>query len=325
MRFTLQYTFSLKTLASLLLFLAASAIARQASCEKVVMTNQPPADSSPNQTAGQWLHAGPIRLKLEDGQIRYLRVGDKEIIRRVYFAVRDGNWATAMPTQHVEITEKAADHFSARVTAECKLKAVDYSWAGTITGAADGKITFTAEGSANADFESNRIGLCVLFGAGSLVGQSFETDGKPTRGEFPALVSPTLVGEQFHSLRYTTAEGLAVSVSLEGATFDMEDQRNWGDSSWKAYAPLPYAYKSIGKGDKKSETVTISVSGSTDAKASAQDPVRTSRSASRYPTRKYRYSVPLAGRGTSQLTSSRSILAARNLPGASTLLCHTPR
>jgi len=38
------------------------------------------------------LHAGPITVKLEDGELRYLYVGQKEIVRRVYFAVRDGQW-----------------------------------------------------------------------------------------------------------------------------------------------------------------------------------------------------------------------------------------
>src|SRR4051794_3324508 len=33
------------------------------------------------------LRAGPITLKFQDGQLRYLRVGEKEMIRRIYFGV----------------------------------------------------------------------------------------------------------------------------------------------------------------------------------------------------------------------------------------------
>jgi hypothetical protein len=227
--------------------------------------------------AAQSVSAGPIRAKLEEGELRYLRVGDEEIVRRIYFAVRDGNWATAMPKfTHMKV-DKAADHFTVLMAAECRMGKVDFAWTGTITGTADGKITFHAEGTPGADFDSNRIGLCVLLGTPSLAGQEFETDGTtPAKGTFPALVSPTHVADQFHKLAYVTSQGLHVSVSSEGAIFDMEDQRNWGDSSWKAYAPLPYAYKHVGKGDVKPQTITLMVSGANtgNSQASPQDPVR---------------------------------------------------
>jgi hypothetical protein len=41
--------------------------------------------------------AGPIRMKFQDGELRYLRVGQREIVRRIYFAVRDERWDTVMP------------------------------------------------------------------------------------------------------------------------------------------------------------------------------------------------------------------------------------
>ena len=224
--------------------------------------------------AGEWLQAGPIRVKLEDGELRYFYVGDKEIARRIYFGVRDAKWATAMPTFSKITVEKADDHFTVKLAANCKMDAIDFSWTGIITGSADGKITFQITGTPNNDFESNRIGLCVLFGVHSLGGQAFETDGAVSKGEFPNLVSPTLVAAKFHNLQYTTKTGLGVSCSLDGATFDMEDQRNWGDSSWKAYAPLQLTrYKKISKGDVKTETVTIAVAGTIDAKATPQEPV----------------------------------------------------
>jgi len=229
-------------------------------------------DLSPHE-----LRAGPVRLKLQDGQLRYIHVGDKEIVRRIYFAVRDGNWNTAMPTYTLMQVEDGGDHFTVRMAADCRMGKVDFSWKGVVTGAADGTITFHAEGTPNADFDSNRIGLCVLYGNAALATHSFETDGTPADGTFPALVSPTLVGSQFHKLQYTTDAGLHVSCSLDGAIFDVEDQRNWGDSSWKAYAPLPYAYKQVGKGDVKSQTVTLTVSGVNAANSTPTarpDPIR---------------------------------------------------
>lgn len=215
--------------------------------------------------SGHLLQAGPVHLKLQDGQLRYLCVGEKEIVRRIYFGVRDGNWATAMPRYTLMKIDDAGDHFTVQMAAECRMGAVDITWTGTIVGTADGKITFRAEGTPNASFESNRIGLCVLYGTPSLAKQEFHTDGTPAQGIFPAAVSDVHVADQFHKLQYSTDAGLTVACSVDGAIFDMEDQRNWGDSSWKAFAPLPYAYKKVGKGDVKSETVTLMVTGANKA------------------------------------------------------------
>src|SRR5688500_20138365 len=44
------------------------------------------------------LRAGPVSLIYQDGCIRYLRTGDREILRRIYAAVRDEQWRT-VPAQ----------------------------------------------------------------------------------------------------------------------------------------------------------------------------------------------------------------------------------
>src|SRR5258708_2214068 len=61
---------------------------------KIIMSYETTSDDA--QRPAEFLRAGPVRLKFADGELRYLRVGDKEIIRRIYFAVRAGNWDTAM-------------------------------------------------------------------------------------------------------------------------------------------------------------------------------------------------------------------------------------
>ena len=40
------------------------------------------------------LRAGPLSLVFESGDLRYIRLGDREVLRRVYVAVRDHNWDT---------------------------------------------------------------------------------------------------------------------------------------------------------------------------------------------------------------------------------------
>ena len=44
------------------------------------------------------IKAGPLNLFYEAGDLRYIKFKEKEIVRRVYVAVRDHNWDTVIPT-----------------------------------------------------------------------------------------------------------------------------------------------------------------------------------------------------------------------------------
>jgi len=223
----------------------------------------------PPQNSARELAAGPIRCTFADGELRYLHVGDREIVRRVYFAVRDRRWGTVLPKfTKIAVAQQIANGrvgFTIDLAAVCKNEAsgVDYQWTGRIEGKPNGTIIFRATGKANADFQSNRIGLCVLYGTPALVGQKFETvsaAGKTTAYTFPTFVSADLVSPDFQTLRYTAPNNLTVTTTTVGARVDMEDQRTYGDSSFKAYAPLPYAYPAVPASDpEREETVTITV------------------------------------------------------------------
>ena len=210
------------------------------------------------------LRAGPIRLKFADGELRYLCVGDREIARRVSFVVRDHHWDTAKPEFTKLSVEKREDSFAIELEATCRMPTVDYAWRATIIGRADGVITFDATGEAQSDFQSNRIGICLLYGAESLAGKEFEVmdaEGGTRSGEFARLVSPVLLAENYRSLRYAFEDGLRVTAGIEGTLFSMEDQRNYADTSYKAYAPLPYAYPSAPAGVRLNEVFTLAVEG----------------------------------------------------------------
>jgi len=46
----------------------------------------------------QTLRAGPVTMLLDGVDLRYLRLGDTELVRRVYVAVRDVDWDTVPAT-----------------------------------------------------------------------------------------------------------------------------------------------------------------------------------------------------------------------------------
>jgi hypothetical protein len=80
-----------------------------------------------------------------------------------------------------------------------------------------------------------------------------------------------LLGENFRELRYTTEAGLGVSASMEGALFSMEDQRNYADSSYKAYAPLGYAYPEVTAEARREQVFRLAVEGAREI--GAPDPL----------------------------------------------------
>lgn len=204
--------------------------------------------------------AGPIRFVFEDGMIKHVRIGEVELVRRIYFAVRDDGWDTIYPEfsdVEVEITE---DTFRAAFNAECRSDTVHYRWRGTITSHADGTITFEASGVPQRDFASNRIGLCLLLSARDLAGQSFEltkVSGAREKGRFSRYMDPKLVGAQFTAIRFQPPAGPRVECAMEGAIFDMEDQRPYMDTTYKAYAPLPHDYPNALADEERGQTLTL--------------------------------------------------------------------
>jgi outer membrane protein assembly factor BamB len=222
----------------------------------------------PKASASRWLRAGPVRMKFQDGELRYLCAGNREIVRRIYFAVRDERYDTVMPVFSEVAVEAAADSFAIRLAATCSNDVAGFTWTGMIAGTADGRITFQVNGQADRDFKSPRIGLNVLYGAEALAGQAYELiadTGAVTPGEFPRRIAATLLSDRFRTLRYTTADGLQIGVGLADGTFGMEDQRNFGDSSYKAFSGMAFKYKDVKKGEKGAQALVIEVKGSPPA------------------------------------------------------------
>lgn len=239
------------------------------------MLNDVPSPATPPAAVVHHLAAGPVRLKYQDGELRYLCVGPKEIARRIYFAVRDEHWDTVMPEFTTQVIEKTADSFTIRLAATCRNAVSDFAWSGTITGTPAGTITFTVEGGPERDFTSPRCGLNVLFGSESLAGQPYTLtnhDDQATAGAFPRLVAHELLATRFAALDYQWADcGVRIALA-PGSTFGMEDQRNYGDSSYKAFSGLALPYPAIKKGQHGNQTLVLEVTGKAPAAAAAPPP-----------------------------------------------------
>lgn len=202
------------------------------------------------------LRAGPVTLRFVDGDIRYVRTGATELIRRVYATVRDVNWNTPQAGISGLSVDKGADRFSIQFTAEHRTGQIDYRWQGAIEGGTDGTISFSMDGIALRDFRYCRIGFCLLLPVAEYAGRPYtaDTPGGPIRGTLPVGVGPQPYVEgiywpllpSFSAFSVTAPDGSRIRASFEGDLFEIEDQRNWGDGSFKAYctpAALGYPFE----------------------------------------------------------------------------------
>jgi len=229
-------------------------------------TNQIRYGSNTELPERRVLHAGPLTVELENADLRYVKVGEIEIVRRLYFAVRDRNWGTVEPVfTRFEVNDRG-DSFRVDIEAEHidTVSGVDFAWSGVIEGTPEGTIRYEMEGSPRAAFLRNRIGFCVLHPS-ELAGAPAWTDTPDGRVEsfFPELILPHQPFLDMESITHAAGENTTAEVRFEGDLFEMEDQRNWTDASFKTYSTplrLPYPVE-VTPGQEIRQAVTIEVFG----------------------------------------------------------------
>ncbi len=216
--------------------------------------------------AWQQLRAGPLTLLFEEGGLRYIRLGDREILRRVYVAVRDRNWGTVPAAISNLRVDQAADSFEISYDAENKQGDINFAWTGRIRGDAEGKIEFSMDGKARSTFWRNRIGFNVLHPIRECAGQECEVekvDGSVMRSEFPRFISAQQPFRDMRAISHQVVHGVWAEVRFTGDVFEMEDQRNWTDASYKTYGtplslPFPVEVKA---GTSITQSVSLSLRG----------------------------------------------------------------
>ena len=218
-------------------------------------------------------NAGPLSMVFEPdkGFLRYIRLNDQEILRGIYSAVRDHNWDTIAPVVSNLAAETTDNTFNLTFDVTCQENEIDFFWKGTITGDSQGTVQFTMDGIARSTFQRNRIGFCVLHPLGCAGHPCVveKVDGTVEQGEFPQYIAPHQPFMEMRSISHEVMQGLSAKVGFEGDIFEMEDQRNWTDASFKTYCtPLsvPYPVK-VQEGTQIVQSITITLEGDVPAEA----------------------------------------------------------
>src|SRR6266702_2458658 len=203
--------------------------------------DQPPEDAVE-------VRAGDLSAEFTAGGLRYLRMGDIEVARRIVVAVRDQAWNTVPAALSDVRIHQTGDEFRITFVSRHEAGELCFIWKGIIRGTADGSCSFSMDGSAVTSFPYRRIGICVLHPPEEFAGRSFSATGGGTAisGRLPALVAPPGPSAGIDEPLIPAFARLALSgrhvfaeFSFTGDHFEIEDQRNWTDASFKSYSHLP--------------------------------------------------------------------------------------
>ncbi len=213
------------------------------------------------------LRAGPLSVELENGNVRYVRFAGIEVLRGIAFLVRDENWGTFTPTiADLEVEEDGAS-FQVTYRGTCADAKRRLIYAAEIVGSGDGSLVFRVVATAETDVETNRAGFVVLHPLAGVAGRTMRvvhTDGRTVTDQFPELIKPSQPVFDIRSLAHEIASGVWATCTMTGDAFEMEDQRNWSDASYKTYVrplakPWPYT---LAKGSRHEQSVRLDIAGS---------------------------------------------------------------
>ncbi|MBZ9775215.1 hypothetical protein [Mesorhizobium sp. CO1-1-8] len=219
------------------------------------------------------LRAGSLSVAFDNGALRYIRIGTIEVLRGISFLVRDENWGTCTPVIDNLQVDEWPNEFSLAYRGTCSATSGRLVYQVRISGSSDGALSFVAEAEPETDLLTNRAGFIVLHPIETLAGRPVKVlrvDGREELSLFPDHIDPRCPFTDIRALSHEIAPGIWATCTMDGDAFEMEDQRNWSDASYKTYVrPLrrPWPYH-LPKGQKFTQAVRLRVSGTLPAGAS---------------------------------------------------------
>lgn len=197
---------------------------------------------------------------MSDGVVSGLFWNDVEIVTGIDYPVRDPDWGT-WPT--VE-TSSSWRETAGRLVYERAFTAGDFDGQFRCLADADGTVVLSVFLLARRTARTCRSGFVVLHPLAAAGGSLSVTapDGITTHGRLPTLIQPAQPAMNIAAMRQEI-DGIVVHFKFAGDVFEMEDQRNWSDASFKTFCRpllLPYPFE-VAEGERIEQTITIRVEG----------------------------------------------------------------
>ncbi len=194
------------------------------------------------------LALGPVTLRIVEGDPRRISFAGTEVLRRLSYPVRDENWGTIPVETIAEGVDRGPHHLDMfREFGDA---------GGLFTGTfrlhiemvgPDARLDAQLDLRPVRAFRTNRAGFTILHpirGVAARPMRVVHPDGSVDALVFPDLISPGQPAKGIVGLTHRV-DGVEVELRMEGDVFEMEDQRNWSDASYKTYCrpleePWPY-------------------------------------------------------------------------------------
>lgn len=191
------------------------------------------------------INIGPLSFLVDGPDLRDVSIGGTPVAQKIYLAVRDTIWGTIEPRIEDYSISETSDSVVIRYSAHFKWEEMDLWLSCKYVATSSGVLTCTLLGSAEGNFQYNRIGFCFLIDR-NIAGSPYLIDhlGVQSGGLISTAIAPQAIidGElypylgPFERFEMEPAPGTALSFSFQGDQFELEDQRNWSDGSFKLYS-----------------------------------------------------------------------------------------
>jgi hypothetical protein len=213
------------------------------------------------------LEAGPLSALFVNGALRSIKLQGVEVIRGLYFLIRDRNWSTVVPELRNFKMDNSGNRF--RLSFVCRGKTPSdgqmLDWHGLIEGSVEKGILFSAHATPDSDFVTCRTGFIVLHPLEKVVGCPVaieHTDGSIEETRFPDLIDPLQSFFNVCAMTHEPIPGIKATCRMTGGGWETEDHRNWLDASFKTYfraLSLPWPY-TVPAGQKIEQTISLTFS-----------------------------------------------------------------
>ena len=207
--------------------------------------------------------AGPFSAEIDGDRIHSVRWFGLDVLRSVSAPLRDQNWGTLPEVE----TDRAVSGQNGISSFRRSYRLRDSNCEGSLIASFDPAGTLTIEWSlhANEEMSVNRAGLCVLHPLTGVEGTPLRItrpDGEQVLTEFPDVIAAAQPAKNIAALHHEI-DGVSVTMEFEGEIFEMEDQRNWSDASYKTYcrplsSPAPFR---IARNESLDQRITIRLKG----------------------------------------------------------------